>query len=500
MDQIRQFVFCINEDDPDVPICVFKVPNSLRASNPEAYIPQIVGLGVLHHSRAETEAMQMYKLKVATNVHGGFKSIQFLELLMGVEKLVPYIRASYQTYLPQDPGEITFVMAIDGLFLFKLLCSYGIRKDALASSEFLRRLADPGDVRLQQDGILRDTMMLECQIPILVLKTILFMECSETRTIVKEYLPQLLLGYCKALSPLKVLEKYPNSAALKHAHLLDLLYHLIVLKEPPEEEPVLEVVLEQVAEGPQRRSDLPGEAVNLLASLALPQGIRKPIELLQGLLNLPWSSLDILSSSTGNTAPVVEERLVPTASNLCFVGVKFFSVERISAIGFDCATTSLKLPNIKLSVNSEVILRNLVAFEVMSIPESKPLIFTRYFELMNGIIKTAKDVAVLKKHGIIETDQSIENDDQVAKIFGGSKLPAAVRSANAPDLDKLIKDVNSYYNGLRRVKAYKFINKCGFTLWRVGKVVVIILLFSLLALQATCSVYGGCPRIFRNNN
>ncbi|XP_059431586.1 putative UPF0481 protein At3g02645 [Corylus avellana] len=498
-DQCRQFVVDISNtfssDDTDAPICVFKVPNSLSASKPEAYIPQIVGLGILHHSRPQTEAMQTYKLKVAKNIHRGLGSKDFDDLHEGMEELVPSIRACYQMYLNDNETLIAFVMAIDGLFLFKLLCCYGVRKDTLTSSNILRGLVDPADIRLHQDGIIRDTMMLENQIPIFVLKIILFVECSESKTkmppIVKECLPQLLLGYCKAFSPLKVLEKYPNSAALKHAHLLDLLYHLIMLKEPPAAEPEKEEPEEEASKGKRKRvrRSTGLQALGVIASLAMPQEVRQPIELVKGLLELPWSNLD--PSSIKNIAPVEEESLIPTASNLCGVGVKFLSAEHISAIGFDQATTSLKLPIIKLSVNSEVIIRNLVAYEVMSKPESEPLTFTRYIELMNGIIKSAEDVAVLKNHRILESDQSIE-DDEVVKIFCGSK-PG--RSANAADLDKAIADVNNYYNGLWKVKAYKLIKKFGLTLWHIRKLVAAILLLSLLSLQTFCTVYG-CPRIF----
>lgn len=497
-DQYEQFVVNISEafrsNDTDVPICVFKVPNCLSASMPEAYIPQIVGLGIIHHSQSQTAAMQTYKLKMAKNIHRGFGRIEFQQLIVGLRRLVPAIRSCYQMYLIDNDTAIALVMAIDGLFLFKLLCCYGIGTEALTSSNILRGLADhPADIRLQQDGILRDTMMLENQIPILVLKNILLMEYSKPEEkkppIVKECLPQLLLGYCKALSPFKVLEKYPNSVALKRAHLLELLYDLIMLKEPPEEEPEKEDV--EVTHTAQTRSL--DRALGVVASLAIPQEIRKPIELLKGLLELPWSNLD--PSSVKNIVPAVEESLVPTASNLCGAGVKFCSAERISAVGFDRATASLKLPIVKLRVNSEVIIRNLVAYEVMSKSESEPLIFTRYIELMDGIIKSSEDVAVLKKHGILECE-SVE-DDKVAKIFGGSGKQA-LRSAKAADLDKAITDVNDYYNGLGKVKAYKFIKKCGLTLWNVRAIVAAILALSLLALQTFCSVYG-CSRIFPKN-
>ena len=42
----------------DFPIRAFIVPDSLRASKPEAFFPQVVGFGPLHHSRLQVQSMQ----------------------------------------------------------------------------------------------------------------------------------------------------------------------------------------------------------------------------------------------------------------------------------------------------------------------------------------------------------------------------------------------------------------------------------------------------------
>ena len=81
-----------------------------------------------------------------------------------------------------------------------------------------------------------------------------------------------------------------------------------------------------------------------------------------------------------------KEILIPTASKLCDGGVKFSFTNHITAIGFDHGTTTFKLPNIKIDVNSEVIIRNLVAFEATSKfdeSESESLVFIQYIELID---------------------------------------------------------------------------------------------------------------------
>uniref|UniRef100_A0A2N9H5M7 Uncharacterized protein n=1 Tax=Fagus sylvatica TaxID=28930 RepID=A0A2N9H5M7_FAGSY len=94
-----------------------------------------------------------------------------------------------------------------------------------------------------------------------------------------ESIMNLLLGYCKALSPLEVLEDYPAFIALKHAHLLELLYRLIVLTEPPQED--------------ARKGAAPMAGIEFV------------------------------------------EILIPTASKLCAVGVQFVCTNHVTAIEFE---------------------------------------------------------------------------------------------------------------------------------------------------------------------
>ncbi|XP_075674801.1 putative UPF0481 protein At3g02645 [Castanea sativa] len=515
-----QFVITIHDSfQIDVPVCVFNVPDSLKDSNPKAYSPQVVGLGLLHvhHQQSKLALMQTHKIDVAKNIHKGFGKIGFLDLIDNLIELIPSVRACYPIHSPGKEDEVACILAIDGLFLFELLLYYGIGKDALAKSDILRGLVDTAGARLGQDEILRDTMMLENQIPFIVLKNILLIECSEpnstnvaskkknkstnvaskkknksliidssepnsshaaskkkdkspiiecsepnasnvaskkkknwSRSFVEKHLPLMLCGYCKALSPLQL--DYAQRAV----------------------------------------TNIWGNVAGIVSALDIPNEIKPPIELPKGLVELPWSELDL--SSIRYIVHVEKEIMIPTASKLSNVGVKFLT-DHITAIGFDPDTITFKLPKIKLDVNSEVIIRNLVAYELLSKSESESLVFTRYFELMNGIIQTTKDVKVLRDHGILQSE-SME-DEEVVEIFSGTSKP--LRLANAEDIDNAIVEVNKYYNGFRRVKARKFVKKCVFTLWNGRTLFAAILLLSLTALQAFCSVYG-CYRLFNKTN
>uniref|UniRef100_A0A2N9GST0 Uncharacterized protein n=1 Tax=Fagus sylvatica TaxID=28930 RepID=A0A2N9GST0_FAGSY len=189
-----------------------------------------------------------------------------------------------------------------------------------------------------------------------------------------------------------------------------------------------------------------------------------------------------------NKAPVEKEILIPTASKLCSVGVQFVCTNHVTATEFEVEgdPVSFKLPFIKLNANTEVIIRNLVAYEQISQLESKSLVLTRFFEMMNGIIETEEDVKVLKYHGILRIESM--KDDEVVKIFSG--MSKSIRLANPPNIDKAIEEANKYYNGQLDVMICKFIKNCLSPLWSIIRKIWVVFLLIILAFQVYCSVYG----------
>ncbi|KAG7947198.1 hypothetical protein I3843_14G081400 [Carya illinoinensis] len=450
------------------PVCVFSVPRFLSNSKPEAYSPEVIGLGPLYHSGSP---LQMDKLGVSRNTHNEFRHIKFQELIQGLRKLVPSIRACYQMYLTDGDERIACTMAIDGLFLFALLCHRNRGKDAPTSSDTLLRLLAHTDImsRIPSDEIVAgDTMMLQNQIPIFVLKHILLMECSEP-LIVEKNLPRLLLGYCKALSPFKVLKNYPDSMALKRTHMLDLLYHMITLTKHE-----LEKLIDEEGRDKKERKEVEAKKVELkkscckayltklwptgvldiLSGLPLPKELENPIEWVKATWLTEWWLCAPLEY------PGLDlENLMPTASKLSDVGVKF-SPDHIRHVRFTRKAALIKLPVIKVNVNSEIIIRNLMAYEVMFKPEvSQRWVIRGYIQLMSALVKTGKDVKVLRDHDILETDWYMK-DDEVAKIFSGmSWEPPLFSAPERADFDWGMSDINHYYNGLLKVKVRKYVKQ-----------------------------------------
>ena len=164
----------------------------------------------------------------------------------------------------------------------------------------------------------------------------------------------------------------------------------------------------------------------------------------------------------------------------------------ISSICFDAKTCTFYLPIVALDVNTQVFLRNLVAYEASI--ASGPLVLTRYTELINGIIDTEEDAKLLREKGIILNH--LESDKEVASLCNG--MSKSLRLTKVPSLDKVIEDVNKYYNGRMKVKVWKFMKSYVFGSWKFLTLLATMMLLLLTALQAFCSVYT-CSRFFDIN-
>ncbi|KAL5177028.1 putative UPF0481 protein [Glycine soja] len=156
-----------------------------------------------------------------------------------------------------------------------------------------------------------------------------------------------------------VIEKdYPEIIVLECTHLLDFLYAMIAPKLEEQSD------LVQLEDQHRDKEDNEKSIVNYAK-----QFLSEDKEATKA------DDGNLSSDNVINKPPLMEE-----ISGLCFIATN----GDISTIGFDVKTVTLNLPTIGLDLNSEVLLRNLVAYEASTALGS--LVFTRYTELMNGII------------------------------------------------------------------------------------------------------------------
>ncbi|KAK4413965.1 hypothetical protein Salat_2809300 [Sesamum alatum] len=524
--QIRQALDEDNleQESDDVPVSIFTVPNTLMLASPESYVPQQLALGPYHHHRAELYEMERYKLSAARRFQKHLPGLKFHNLVHHFTKLELRFRACYHKFLNFNGETLAWMMAVDSCFLLEFLHHMVVLEEERAMSRVSSRMSHLIDITGRKSGhntILRDMLMLENQIPLFALKqTLDFKLGSSDET--DDVLCAMLIGFCKEVLPFKMVQELPDVDQVhKCAHLLDLLYNLIL---PNVGESVSEIASEAEKDDVNRIHETINfpNVVSKLRAGGLMSLIKRLLvsRIAKFLLRLPWKIVSNLpgmilvkqfeylcfsqekgeknelenrnscSDQCNYRPPLMEEIAIPSVTELSKAGVKFSVTNSgILEINFDVKTATFYLPMISLDVNTEVVLRNLVAYEACN--TSGPLVFARYTELMNGIIDTEEDARVLREKGIVLNH--LKSDQDVADLWNG--MSKSVRLTKVPFLDKVIEDVNCYYRGRFKVRIGKFLKRHVFGSWQSMTLLAAVLLLFFMSLQAFCSLFG-CARIF----
>ncbi|KAI3766206.1 hypothetical protein L2E82_16258 [Cichorium intybus] len=529
----------IEQDDEEIaktPVCIFTVPKVLLATDPESYIPQQVALGPFHHWREEVYDMQRYKLAAARRTQK-LMNVRFERIVELMKKHdEARIRASYYKFLDVSGEALIWVLAVDVAFLLEFLHVYSIEEEGRTFQKVtssMSHLVDASGKKLSHMSILRDLVMVENQIPLFLMKTMVEHQLrNDENKSVGEKLKTMLMGLYHELSPFKE-QDLPDVDINECDHLLDFLYHMTVPRNKEhhinieENEIEYEGIAEETGEGDQEESfakpsDL-RRFMNFIWKILSKSNATllrifkkiifgKPVTLI---MKLPWkilSNLPILKlmkepienmlqnfrgeggekskdDSNDSKVPLIEEIKIPSVTEMAKAGFLFSPVNGgIFAISFDNQTCTLKLPVVNLDVNTEVYLRNLVAYEACA--AAGPLVVARYTELMNGIIDTADDAKLLSERGIVLNH--LKSDKEVADLWNG--MSKSVKLTKVPELDKVIEHVNKRYAKAWRVKLSRFMNTYVFASWKFLTLLAALFLLFLSTVQALCSVYS-CARV-----
>lgn len=505
------------------PVSVFQVPKALTFQKPEAYTPQLIALGPYHHLRPQLYPMERYKLAAIQSISRiPQQTFHFHHLVINrLKELDPLTRACYGKFMDYDEDTLAWIVAIDASFLIHHLSN---------SCSSLH----PNTTNTL---ITRDVMMLENQIPYILLVQIRnYLNYDQDHSNNDFELFSMLIEFCKLHSPIKIRDYNINT---RPRHLLDLMYRLLVntsaqnydisLQSPMREVPIF-VDIEQssssTSSGGGEDQDKDSEAVknNVGAILDVVQStlgnkqteaILKPVQVIA---NIPWSSISgifrkgTLRNGDGKEKSLDNDEIdIPSVWYLYrYADVKCRPIMEeggggglIKDIRFSEKDATLYLPVLNLDATSEVIFRNLVAYEAAMSKSSTGLEFARYVNLMNGIIDTAADVKLLKQNGVIVNGASagtVLTDDEIAQLFNGMKrfYVGSSSSSEKSNVDVAIGNVNKYYDRKLVVRLRKQIKKQFYTSWKGLGIIYTILLLAVLSLQSFCQVYT-CSRFWNSS-
>ncbi|KAJ0975792.1 hypothetical protein J5N97_017757 [Dioscorea zingiberensis] len=486
------------EVSDDLPISISAVPKPLLSSKPECYVPQTIALGPYHHRRCELHEMERFKLSAAKRTQQWIPGSRFHNLVDLFIKLEYPIRANYHRYLDYNGQTLAWMMAIDASFLLEFL-----------QDETLHRSV--------RDVMLRDVVMLENQIPLFLLRKLLEIRCSSSK-IADETLCSILFGFLKKISPFEMVKSSACINALQHSHLLEVIYHSILPRTKDSTFDTTDGVHEKEEHGMNVNCsklnsficmfiDFISRRVSALAIIVIKFLVKIPWSIVtkfplfmivkQPLENLFSSHLDYQRSKANEASkespPLVEEIAIPSVTELTGIGIIFEPMDGdLSLINFDTMTAKLHLPVINLDMNSEVVLRNLVAYEATVI--QGPLVFTRYIEFMNGIIDTEEDARILREKRIVFN--RLKSDGELADLWNGMSM--SVKLTKAAEIDRVIEEVNKYYNSRLKVRMRRFMKRCLLCSWLPLACMTSLLVLLIVSLQAFYLIFGCVHHTFHS--
>lgn len=462
------------QDDPHCPylrnrppshVSIFRVPKFLKDTKREAYVPQRVSLGPYHQGSAELPSMGHHKGRALRRMMKRFNANKNLPVDLNhmdfanraideIANLEKEIRDSYEENINCDRETLARMLCLDGCFLIEVLrAQEALRTPARynVSREEAYECYDPifGEKKLDYAAkdVRSDLLILENQIPFIVLLKLLQLELNTDIAVdVQKKLFYLAKGISSFLIPFNTTNMdIHEQRSCHHHHLLDFLH--TVITSPAYND---------------------GERVDESKCCISIHGCsNKCIRMLQG----------------KSRAPNDAER-IPHAVELRNAGIKFSALQGgcIKQIKFDENSATIFLPPISIANMTEGVLRNLIAYEMCKPSQINYVSF--YVGLMNDLIDTEQDVALMRRMGVIKN--WLGSDKEVADLFNG--LSEKVTVGRRDDFDKLTVKVNAHYNNEMKVQIGKLVHDHFSSPWNALALTAAIVILLLTVLQTIFTI------------
>ncbi|XP_065872219.1 UPF0481 protein At3g47200-like [Euphorbia lathyris] len=455
--KLQKLVETSSEKDEDswTKRSIYKIPSRVSDSNEKAYKPQVVSFGPYHYGENRVKAMEEHKHRALVQFLSR-TNVPVVELVQGF--LAEEIRDLKESYdmidkcWEEDTSKFVQLMILDGCFMLEIFgfCAVTLHGGDGSSGY------SPNDPIFSKHGklymiphIKHDMLLLENQLPMLVLEKLFAFQLQNTQTHHQdeEYLNNLILRFF-----------FPNNTSLpklgKCLHILDM-YRKNLVQEDPHKKIK-----------------------------------RKPTRLFG---TFRMNSDDILRSATHLMQTIQQkqkglhkggEDIIKSARELNEAGIEFKKSRNTSLQGISFQAGILELPVIIVDETTETIFLNMIAFERFHVSASNEI--TSYIFFMDNIINNEKDVLLLHSKGIIKN--SIGSNKAVAKLFNSLSKDITFDPAES-NLNSVHKNVSAYcqksWNQWRAnlIQTY-FRNPWAFLSLFAG-----VILFILTIAQTVFSVY-----------
>ncbi|KAL6208191.1 hypothetical protein ACLB2K_019142 [Fragaria x ananassa] len=457
---------------PPFPLrCVHRVPDRFRREREKDYTPRVISIGPYHHKNQALKRMEVHKwwylncfMERSPSQSSHSQNDYIDKIIEQEEKL----RKCYTETIELTRDEFVTMVLVDAIFLIEFLLRYQFDQ-----------LRDENDCifgipRMLPD-VVTDLLMLENQLPLFILEDLLSLYNGESRGGAKRLAIMFLINQAsdslgvkldtavkldtgvKLDTWVKLVTDY-YSSRVKGQHFVDLLRNLL-MTPLLEEEKLKGETLSAIAPSMTPRSEeekLKGETLSPIAPCL------EKLHLAGGKIHGETSILNMFAIRFDDNR-ILKSRILKN-------WIPKFGI--------------LKIPKLRIADPTELILRNLIAFEQCSM--SKYPIICHYVMLMDMLVDSPKDVELLFKHKIVE-NALLGDDHELSSMI--NRLSKGI-----------VCDTDFYYGALcgkmdkfcnsNWPKWIKNLRSIYFnTPWTTLSVVAAVVLLILTAIQTICSIY-----------
>ncbi|KAI5596212.1 hypothetical protein BDE02_03G191400, partial [Populus trichocarpa] len=422
--------------------CIYKVPERLRELNEKAYTPRLVSIGPIHHCNDKLKAMEDHK------------RMYLQEFIARTKEKETRLRNCYEETNWFSSENFIKMILMDAVFVIMFLLKYNCRK----STEFRGSRDSIFYPPYKWFDVRVDICLLENQLPFFILEEL----CGLSTILGNSPKPTLCWNIANYVAAIVKEDGCHSPLSNDHEH---------------------------------HRSAWGAGIPNTL------------IELTHGFFSNEWGSwavgeywgkidfsevkhlVDFLTIYHRPTEQQQHEELevltAPSVKELHQAGVKFVlsPSKNLLDIKFDRNKGRLEFPRLQLEDGTEIIIRNMQAFEQCHGMEYSYV--GDYICLMGLFLGASKDVEILVENRII--DNWLLSKEEVVKLFHSLNIENLV----SPDgffFEGLIKDLNAFrerpWNKRKANLKQNYFN----TPWAAVSVSGAVILLILTVIQSVCPI------------
>ncbi|KAI3884766.1 hypothetical protein MKX03_022046 [Papaver bracteatum] len=377
---------------------IHKVPESFhKMTEPSKYRPRAISIGPFHCRDQSLKANEGFKLQYAHDLlaraaekrfsqeeeEDDLENIKwfiiFEECVKSIKKMETEVRICYSEPIDLKSREFVNMMVIDGLFIIELLINLSLN-DPFESNLLLGNM------------VTKDLLLLENQLPLVVLECLFDLTALPEDGSLMALIVEFMSSYTMNLVPGETISHYRTHPEYcqRAQHLLDLLGIMLQYALP--------------------KPGMDGESPTFFQFAAI---------------------LGKKEAKSYNK--------IPSAAELSRAGVRFkkgSDNETVMDIEFS-KDGVFKIPPTYIYCGTDTMVRNLIACEQLY---SRRHEMTSYSVLMDSLINSAEDVAVLREAGIFKS--FLGCDEDVSDIFNKLGLEVILKENSYSHLEK---EVHEFY-------------------------------------------------------